>query len=125
MSTLNKPLPPFGKQLLSRIRNGKRPTNGVNVHCGYHAWERCRDFFVAGCNCILFPSDATPNQFDWSVLHGFEITVIHNPQEPGHIERDVLENLCAEIVRAGAKAVGLVDPEYPLQWFIPEIEVAA
>jgi len=115
-----KSLPPYGKKLLQRMMVEKYPTNGINIQCGYLAWNRAKNLFNSGCNVLLFPSNASPYQYDWTLLRGYEISVLHNPKKPGRIERNVLENLCIEIVRTGATAVGLVDPESPLQWFLPE-----
>jgi len=113
-------LPPYGGVLLSKMKNGHMPSNGICIHCGFKAWKRGSNLARVGCDVLVFPSNATPYDFQWYFLAGQDVTVIHSPQGCGALDRNVLETLCCELVLQGAKSVGLVDPEYPLHWFLPE-----
>jgi len=115
-----KPLPPFARPLKARLSKNDPPQNGVNIHCGYKAWERAQTCIEGGTVNVahlVFPNDAKPTDINWTVLRNLEVTVLHNPDDP--IEWSTLEELAAEIVRGGACKAYLVDHEHPLKIYIP------
>jgi len=65
-----KPLPPYGKQLLKRMRDGEPFAHGINI---YTSWNMGRIFPHA----VTFPPDASPGEFDWIFLAGQEISLIN------------------------------------------------
>ena len=114
ISSTNKLLPPYGKNLIREISKGKI-TNGVNI---YTSWKN-RKFFS---NALTFPPDAQPGDFDWSFLVGQEISLINTESAADY---EILKSLAVLIVKSGAANVGLIDLEHPLQWFVPEVEGVA
>ena len=114
---MKKKLPPFGKQLKERMRSGYQPTNGINI---YTSWNMGHNHNHG----ITFPPDSDPNEFDWSFLAGQRISLINTG---GYADYEKLKYLAVLLVRSGAKSVGLVDINHPLQWYVPETkrEVAA
>ena len=60
---------------------------------------------------------ALPNDFDWSFLAGHEISLINTES---FAEYEKLKELAVLLVQSGAKRVGLIDQDHPLEWFIPE-----
>jgi len=105
-----KKLPPFGKRLKERMLSGWQPPNGVNI---YPSWNMGR-FIPHG---ITFPPEAEPDDFDWSFLVGQRISLINTE---GYAEYEKLKQLAVLLVQSGAKSVGLIDPDNPLQWYVPE-----
>ena len=69
-----KPLPPYGKQLKTKMQSGWQPTNGVNI---YTSWNMGKNI----PHGITFPPDATPIDFDWSFLTGQERRDINTHNE--------------------------------------------
>jgi len=112
---MKKKLPPFGKQLKTRMLKGYRPKNGVNI---YTSWNMGRVI----PHGVTFPPDATPNEYDWSFLTGQEISLINTES---YADYETLKELAVLLVKSGAKSVGLIDIEHPLQWFVPEVEGVA
>ena len=107
-----KSMPLHGRKLLNRIKKGKLPTNGVNI---YTSWNVGRVI----PHGVTFPPDALPTDYDWSFLTGQEISLINTE---GFAEYEKLKELAVLLVKSGAKSVGLIDAEHPLQWFLPEVK---
>ena len=105
-----KKLPPFGKQLKSKMRSGYQPTNGVNI---YTSWNMGHNYHHG----VTFPPDADPNEYDWSFLAGQEITLTNTGR---YAEYEKLKQLAVLLVKSGIKSVGLIDLDHPLQWYVPE-----
>ena len=114
ISSTNKPLPPYGKNLIREISKGKI-TNGINI---YTSWKNGKFF----SNALTFPPDAQPGDFDWSFLVGQPISLI-NTEGAGDYE--TLKDLAVLLVKSGVENVGLIDVEHQLQWFVPEVEGVA
>jgi len=112
---IKKKLPPFGKQLKERMRKGYTPTNGVNI---YTSWNMGHNYHHG----VTFPPEADPNEYDWSFLTGQEISLINTES---YADYETLKELAVLLVKSGAKSVGLIDIEHPLQWFVPEVEGVA
>ena len=107
-----KPLPPFGKQLKTKMQSGWQPRNGVNI---YTSWNMGHNYHHG----LTFPPEANPIDFEWTFLAGQEISLINTN---GNADYEKLKELAVLLVKSGVKNVGLVDAEYPLQWFIPELK---
>ena len=120
--------PPFAT-LRDRLFNGEPPSNGVHIHCGYKAWERAQTLIDGGAADVahlVFPSDALPTEFDWTVLRGLEVTLLNNPDDPiESVDLFILAALAAECIRAGARKIYRVDAEYPLKTYVPRPRRAA
>ncbi len=112
---MRKPLPPFGKQLKERMRKDYRPKNGVNV---YTSWTMGSPW----PHCLIFPPEASPDEYDWSFLEGQEISLINTES---FAEYEKLKELAVLLVKSGVKSVGLIDAEHPLQWYVPEVKGVA
>ena len=110
---MKKKLPPFGKRLKNKIIAGEI-SHGINI---YTSW----DFVRSLPNAVTFPPDANPDDYDWTFLAGQEISLINTE---GYADYEKLKYLAELLVVLGAKQVGLIDADYPLQWFIPEREAA-
>ena len=123
-----KRLPPFAT-LRDRLFNGEPLSNGVHIHCGYKAWERAQILIDGGATNVahlVFPSDALPTEFDWSVVRDLEVTILHNPDNSSEaIDLLTLGVLAAECIRAGAPKVYRIDPEYPLKIYVPKVRRTA
>lgn len=109
-----KKLPPFGKKLKARMLSGYQPTNGVNI---YTSWNLGRVI----PHGITFPPEALPSDYDWTFLADLEISLINTES---YADYEILKRLAVLLVQSGVKRVGLIDLDYPLQWFIPK-EMAA
>lgn len=109
---MKKKLPPFGKQLKERMLKGYRPRNGINI---YPSWNMGHNYHHG----ITFPPEALPNDFDWSFLAGYEVSLINTE---GYAYYEILKQLAVLLVQSGAKRVGLIDLVHPLQWFVPEVK---
>ena len=109
-----KKLPPFGKQLKSRMRSGYRPTNGVNI---YPSWNMGHNYHHG----ITFPPDASPDDFAWSFLAGQRISLINTG---GYADYEKLKALAILLVESGVKSVGLIDPDHSLHWYLPRSKAA-
>jgi len=107
-------LPPYGKQLKTRMRKGYCPKNGVNIYTNWKIPKIVPD-------AITFPPDADPTDYDWSFLAGHEISLINSE---GYADYEILKKLAVLLVQSGVKSVGLIDREHPLQWFVPEVKAA-
>ena len=105
-----KPLPPFGRRLIERMRKGYRPKNGVNI---YASWNMGKVI----PHGITFPPEAQPDKYNWSFLEGQEISLINTKS---FADYEKLNELAVLLIKSGAKSVGLVDLNNPLQWFVPE-----
>jgi len=105
-----KKLPPFAKRLKAKIQSGYRPTGGINI---YASWNMGRVIPDA----VTFPPDASPDEFDWNFLAGQRISLINTES---YADYEKLKQLAVLLVQSGAKSVGLVDINHPLQWFVPE-----
>lgn len=112
---MKKKLPPFGKQLKEKMRKGYMPTNGVNI---YTSWNMGRVI----PHGITFPPEAQPDEYDWSFLEGQEISLINTES---YADYEILKQLAVLLVKLGAKSVGLIDVEHPLQWFAPDVKGVA
>ena len=110
----NKKLPPFGKRLLKKIQSGQNPTS-VNI---YTSWGMGRNI----PHSVTFPPDADPNEYEWSLLVGQEISLINTNS---NCDYEKLKELAVLLVKSGVKNVGLIDVEHPLQWFVPEVKGVA
>ena len=106
-------LPPYGKRLLKRMRKGHCPKNGINIFTNWKIPKIISD-------AITFPPDALPTDFDWRFMAGYEIALINTE---GCADYKKLKELAILLVRSGVKSVGLIDPDYPLWWFVPKQEV--
>lgn len=110
-----KPLPPFGKQLKTKMQSGWQPRNGVNI---YTSWNMGRPY----PHCITFPPEASPDDYDWSFLTGQEITLTNTER---YAEYETLKKLAVLLVQSGAKSVGLNDGNaHSLHWFLPRSKAA-
>jgi len=108
---MKKKLPPFGKRLKERMLSGHRPTNG--------SWDMGRVI----PHGITFPSEASPDDYDWSFLKGQDISLINTES---YADYQILKELAVLLVKSGVMRVGLIDLDHPLQWFVPEVkEIAA
>jgi len=112
---MEKKLPPYGKQLKERMRKGYIPNNGVYI---YTSWNMGHNYHHG----VTFPPEADPNEYDWSFLAGQEISLINTES---YADYETLKELAVLLVKSGAKSVGLIDIEHPLQWFVPEAEGVA
>jgi len=92
------------------MRSGYQPRNGVNI---YTSWNMGKII----SHGVTFPPEALPNDFDWSFLAGHEISLINTES---FAEYEKLKELAVLLVQSGAKRVGLIDQDHPLEWFIPE-----
>jgi len=112
---MKKKLPPYGKQLQNKLQSEWQPSNGINIYTSWGFGKTLRD---RGLDHILvFPPDALPHDFDWSFLAGQEISLINTE---GYADYEKLKKLAELLVKSGAKSVGLIDPEHPLHWYLPE-----
>jgi len=102
-------LPPYGRELLKRIKQGYQLANGVNI---YTSWNMGKNIPRG----VTFPPDALPDEYDWSFLAGQEISLINTN---GVADYEKLRELSILLIKSGVKNVGLIDSEHPLQWFIP------
>ena len=107
-----KPLPPYGKRLMRRMKVGYQPTNGVNI---YTSWNMGKVIPYG----VTSPLDALPNDFDWSFLAGKDISLINTES---YADYKILKRLAVVLIQSGAKRVGLIDLDHPLQWFVPEVK---
>ena len=89
-----KRLPPYGKIFLRFPPHNK----GLIIECGDGAWERAKyynggqkDKFKYGAPCIVFPSDATQYDFNWSLVNGRDIAIFHNATGVDCIDFSTLE----------------------------------
>lgn len=105
-----KPLPPYGKRLKKRMKNGPPINNGVNIYTSWHMGE----IIPHG---VTFPADFEPQDFDWSFLAGQEISLINTER---YVQYKTLINLSVLLVESGVKSVGLIDGDHPLHWYVPE-----
>lgn len=115
-------LPPFAEQLRKLRALNTLPKN-ANIHCGNHAWERARTWIEGGAASavhLVFPSGAEPDAYRWHCLGGLIVSILHNPDGKDSIYPPVLEALAAEIVRAGAARVFLIDYKFPLRIYAPK-----
>jgi len=110
-----KPLPPFGKRFKKKMESGWQPSNGVQI---FTSWNMGRPY----PHCITFPPEASPDGYDWSFLAGQEISLINTES---YAEYEILKQLALLLVQSGVKCVGLIDSDYPLQWFVPEVKGVA
>ena len=110
----SKKLPPFGKQLKERMRKGYRLKNGVNI---YTSWNMGKVI----PHGLTFPTDALPNDFDWSFLAEQEISLINTE---GYADYETLKELSTLLIKSGVKSVGLVDPDHALHWYLPRSKAA-
>ena len=108
----SKHLPPFGKQLQEKMRKGWQPTNGVNV---YTSWDMGRVI----PHGLTFPPEANPSDFEWTFLAGHEISLINTES---YADYEILKELAVLLVKSGVKRVGIIDVDYPLQWFVPKVK---
>ena len=119
--------PPFAT-FRDRLFNSEPPSNGVHIHCGYKAWERAQTLIDGGgadVAHLVFPSDALPTDFDWTVVDGLEVTLLNNPDDPiESVDLFILAALAAECIRAGAIRVYRVDPDYEIKIYYPWRAVA-
>ena len=100
---------------------GLTPKNAY-VHCGNFAWERAQTWIEGGAVSaahLVFPRDCNPDQFKWHCLAEFIVSILHNPDGRDAIYPPVLEELAAEIVRAGALKVYVIDYKFPLRIYAP------
>lgn len=134
-----KPLPPF-----ARLVRQHAPRNGLRIEAGTLAWERCRKA-NGDANClkkfgaasVVFPDDAEPNQYNWSVVAGLEVAIsfcppgyqeFDNPDpeaEQTHAEMSRLDALARELIHGGATRVVVAHPRVPLEVYAPRILGAA
>ena len=113
--------PPFSKQIRKAELLGASLKN-VSLHCGNGAWERANTREVSDTTYtvhLVFPKDAEPSELDWQCCKGLVVSILHNPDGRDSIYRPVLEALAAEIVRAGAPKVYLIDYKFPLKMYEP------
>jgi len=103
-----KKLPPFGKQLFTRIRSNL--IKNVNI---YTSWDMGK-LLPHG---ITFPPDANPHEYDWTFLSGQQVSLINTN---GAAEYEKLKKLAELLVKSGAESVGLIDPDHGLHWYLPE-----
>jgi len=99
---------------MRRMKEGYRPKNGVNI---YTSWTMGHNYYHG----VTFPPDSDPNEYDWIFLVGQVITITNTE---GYAEYEKLKRLAVLLVQSGVKSVGLVDPNHPLQWYIPEAKGA-
>jgi len=87
-----KPLPPFGKQLKTKMQSGWQPRNGVYI---YPSWNMGRPY----PHCITFPPEASPDDYDWSFLTGQEISLTNTNSDElyglaiKHHFQDILDDI--------------------------------
>lgn len=112
---MKKKLPPFGKQLKMKMLQGWQPTNGINI---YTSWTMGR----AIPHGVTFPPEADPYDYDWSLLAGQDISLINTES---YVDYKILKWLAVVLIQSGAKRVGLIDVEHPLQWYVPEVKGVA
>ena len=115
--------PPFSKQIRKAGLLGA-PLKNVSLHCGNGAWERANTREVTEATVtvhLVFPKDAEPTEFSWQCCKGLEVSILHNPDGADSIYPPVLEALAAEIVRAGAPRVYLIDHKFPLRIYEPRM----
>ena len=113
--------PPFARQIHKAALLGATLKN-VSLHCGNGAWERANTREVSEATVtahLVFPRDADPTEFNWQCCNGLTVSILHNPDGPHSIYPPVLQALAAEIVRAGASRVYLIDYKFPLRIYEP------
>ena len=113
--------PPFSKQIRKARMLGATLKN-VSLHAGNGSWERAqtREVSDTTTTChLVFPKDKEPEQFHWHCLAGLIVSILHNPDGRDSIYPPVLEALAAEIVRAGASRVFVIDYKFPLRIYEP------
>ena len=110
-----KPLPPFGKQLKTKMQSGYQPRNGVYI---YTSWNMGRPY----PHCITFPPEASPDDYDWSFLADQEITLTNTERCADY---EILKRLAVLLVQSGVKSVALNDGDHPLQYFVPDVKGVA
>jgi hypothetical protein len=71
----HKPLPPYGAQLLERMRYGGKPNTFIMA--GANAWNDHR----ARIDRVVLPPDKSPDDYDWSIFQGLEPTIIADDGE--------------------------------------------
>ena len=115
-------LPPFARHLHKMRLQGLTPKN-VHIHCGNFAWQRAQIWIEVGAVSVahlVFPKDTEPSEFRWHCLAGLIVSILHNPDGRDAIYPPVLEALAAEIVKAGAPKVYLIDYKWPLKVYAPK-----
>lgn len=88
-------LPPYGKQLMTRLRQGDKPSNCVWIACGAKAWDRARyDLQRSDSAALCLPFGADPTHYRWPVA-GLDCLVVNT----GGADTTALRN---ELIRFGA-----------------------
>lgn len=119
-----RPIPPFGKQLTKLRSTGARPA--VCVHTGSMGWESAKAWIDSGDGCfshLCMPLDAAPADFDWRLVTGCEVAILHCPLDD-FVPWETLDKLAMVIVKAGATQVCILDSIFQIRTYRP-IEATA
>ena len=88
------------------------------VECGDGAWERAKyynggekDKPKYGAPCVVYPSTAQPNDYDWSLVISREVAIFHNGPGLDSIDFSELESLATHLIKNGATKVIIADSE--------------
>ena len=102
------PLPMKGPPFSRRVRGlDAIPLNEILLYTGASAWDE--GAAPSSRAKMIYPYERfiPPEGYDWSIVRGFTVTILHS----GGVPEPILDDLADALVKAGALRVTIISPQ--------------